>query len=139
MAEAASASEVDVVMAAIVGGAGLVSTYAAVRAGKRVCVANKALVMGELMMAEARANGAILCQLILNIMRCFSVCLNHIRSASQSRTETIGINLFGRSISRVEYRCYCGCHARSSGGTSTWSMGRKISVDSATLMNKGLG
>ena len=60
--EAANATEVDVVMAAIVGGAGLRSTYAAVSSGKRICLANKeALVMaGELMIAEARKSGAVL-------------------------------------------------------------------------------
>ena len=60
--EAANATEVDVIMAAIVGGAGLRSTYAAVSSGKRICLANKeALVMaGELMIAEARRSGAVL-------------------------------------------------------------------------------
>ena len=62
LTEAASATDVDVVMAAIVGGAGLVSTYAAVSKGKRVCLANKeALVMGgDLMMVEAQKQGAVL-------------------------------------------------------------------------------
>ena len=86
LAEAASASEVDVVMAAIVGGAGLVSTYAAVRAGKRVCVANKeALVMGGgLIMAEARANGAILLPIDSEHNAMFQCLPESIRSASQS-------------------------------------------------------
>ena len=73
---------------------------------------------GELMMAEARANGARFYQLTLNIMQCFSVCLNPILSGSQFPIETIGINLFGWAVSRVEHRCHGGCHARSSGGTS---------------------
>ena len=83
--EAANATEVDVIMAAIVGGAGLRSTYAAVSSGKRICLANKeALVMaGELMIAEARRVVRFFFLSTRSIMRCFNVCLNPILLASK--------------------------------------------------------
>ena len=141
LAEAASASEVDVVMAAIVGGAGLVSTYAAVRAGKRVCVANKeALVMGgELMMAEARANGAILLPIDSEHNAMFQ-CLPESYAIGQS---ILGLKQLVLTCSGGPFRewnidAIANATPDQAVAHPNWSMGRKISVDSATLMNKGL-
>jgi 1-deoxy-D-xylulose-5-phosphate reductoisomerase len=105
LADAAGAANVQMVMAAIVGAAGLTSTLAAVRAGKRVLLANKeALVMtGRLLMDEVRRAGAQL----IPIDSEHNAILAHVTP---------------------DEAC---AHPK-------WKMGRKISVDSATLMNKGL-
>jgi 1-deoxy-D-xylulose-5-phosphate reductoisomerase len=141
LAEAVAGGNVDVVMAAIVGAAGLASTLAAVRASKRVLLANKeALVMsGQLLMDEVR----------------------------RARTEIIPIDsehnaIFqcmpaaylpgdaARGVVRVILTASGGPFRSAALGTlhhvtpdeacahPKWKMGRKISVDSATLMNKGL-
>ena len=141
LAEAASASEVDVVMAAIVGGAGLVSTHAAVRAGKRVCVANKeALVMGgELMMAEARANGAILLPIDSEHNAMFQ-CLPESYTVGQSipGLKQLVLTCSGGPFREWSIDAMMDATPDQAVAHPNWSMGRKISVDSATLMNKGL-
>ena len=128
-------------MAAIVGGAGLVSTYAAVTAGKRVCVANKeALVMGgQLMMAEARQRVRCFCQLILNTMRYFSVCLIHMSiGQSISGLRRLVLTCSGGPFREWSIDAMAAATPNQAVAHPNWSMGRKISVDSATLMNKGL-
>ena len=139
--EAANATEVDVVMAAIVGSAGLRSTYAAVSSGKRICLANKeALVMaGELMIAEARKSGAVLLPIDSEHNAMFQ-CL--------PESYLVGEQIVG--LQQLILTCSGGPFLNWSTGDLTrvtpaqavahpnWSMGPKISVDSATLMNKGL-
>ena len=141
LTEAACASEVDIVVAAIVGAAGLVSTYAAVRSGKRVCLANKeALVMGgELMMAEAVNKNAVLLP-IDSEHNAMHQCLpkSYIVGTSIPGLKQLVLTCSGGpflewSIERMN--CATPEEALSH---PTWSMGPKISVDSATLMNKGL-
>ena len=139
--EAANATEVDVVMAAIVGSAGLRSTYAAVSSGKRICLANKeALVMaGDLMIAEAKKSGAVLLPIDSEHNAMFQ-CL--------PESYLVGEQIVG--LQQLILTCSGGPFLNWSTGDLTrvtpaqavthpnWSMGRKISVDSATLMNKGL-
>ena len=141
IAEAVAAGNVDVVMAAIVGAAGLPSTLAAVRAAKRVLLANKeALVMaGELLMDEVRRAGAELIPIDSEHNAIFQ-CM----PAGYLPGE------FARGVVRVILTASGGPFRCTDAGSLAhvtpdeacahpkWKMGRKISVDSATLMNKGL-
>ena len=138
--EAAQWPGVDVVMAAIVGGAGLPSTFAAAQGPRRVLIANKEpLVMaGALLQAQARDAGAELLPIDSEHNAIFQ-CL-------PARARTIA----EAGVRRVVLTCSGGpFHGRPGVNLATvspdeacahpkWRMGRKISVDSATLMNKGL-
>jgi 1-deoxy-D-xylulose-5-phosphate reductoisomerase len=141
LAEAACASEVDVVMAAIVGGAGLISTYAAVSAGKRVCVANKeALVMGgDLMMAEAEAKGAMLLPIDSEHNAMFQ-CLpeSYVVGRPIAGLKQLVLTCSGGPFREWSIDAMAAATPDQAVAHPNWSMGRKISVDSATLMNKGL-
>ncbi len=127
----------DTVVAAIVGAAGLPSTLAAARAGKRLLLANKeSLVLaGELLMAAAQEGGAT----IVPIDSEHNAIFQCLPSADARR----GLKRIVLTASGGPFRGRC----RDSLGDVTpeqaiahpkWSMGPKISVDSATLMNKGL-
>jgi 1-deoxy-D-xylulose-5-phosphate reductoisomerase len=126
--------ETEAVMAAIVGAAGLASTLAALRAGKRVLLANKeALVMaGPLMMRAARESGAQILPVDSEhnaIFQCFS---------EKKFVRKILLTASGgpfRGMSRESLRSVTPEQACAH---PNWVMGRKISVDSATMMNKGL-
>ncbi|TDX27833.1 1-deoxy-D-xylulose 5-phosphate reductoisomerase [Modicisalibacter xianhensis] len=139
--EVAGASEVDVVMAAIVGAAGLLPTLAAVRAGKRVLLANKeALVMsGALFMDEVERHGAVLLPIDSEhnaIYQCLPPghrgCLGRF-GVSQLLLTASGGPFRGWEAVRLQ-----AVTPEQACAHPNWAMGRKISVDSATLMNKGL-
>lgn len=141
LTEAAVASEVDVVMAAIVGGAGLASTWAAVNAGKRVCLANKeSLVMaGSLMMADAKRTGAMLLPIDSEHNAMFQCLPEHYRTGEPID----GLRQLILTCSGGPFRTWPGrkiakASVHDAIAHPIWSMGKKISVDSATLMNKGL-
>jgi len=137
----ACADEIDVVMAAIVGMAGMASTLAAVRAGKRVLVANKeALVAGgELVMAGARASGAPLLPIDSEHNAIFQ-CLPERGAATptENGVERITLTASGGPFLRRSRASLAGVTPEEACAHPTWSMGRKISIDSATMMNKGL-
>jgi 1-deoxy-D-xylulose-5-phosphate reductoisomerase len=132
----ATHGDASMVVAAAVGAVGLVPTYRALEAGKDVALANKeTLVMaGELMVAESRAHGGRL--LPIDSEHCaLHQCLDGrgpqevrrlVLTASGGPFRTRPRETFDR-ITREEALCH-----------PTWSMGRKITIDSATLMNKGL-
>lgn len=133
--------EVDYVMAAIVGAAGLLPTLAAARAGKRVLLANKeALVMsGQLFIDAIRENNAELLPIDSEHNAIFQ-CLPHDVSAGLASSGVTRILLTAsggpfRTISLEELEHMTPDQACAH---PNWSMGRKISVDSATMMNKGL-
>ena len=139
--EVASATDVDVVMAAIVGAAGLLPTLAAVRAGKRVLLANKeALVMsGALFMEAVSRHGATLLPIDSEHNAIYQ-CLppEHRGGLSRHGVTQLLLTASGgpfRGWSREELATVTPEQACAH---PNWSMGRKISVDSATLMNKGL-
>ncbi|SDM17909.1 1-deoxy-D-xylulose 5-phosphate reductoisomerase [Modicisalibacter muralis] len=141
LVEAAEASEVDVVMAAIVGAAGLLPTLAAVCAGKRVLLANKeALVMsGALFMEEVVRHKSLL----LPIDSEHNAIYQCLPAEHRGRLNDIGVTQLLLTASGGPFR---GWRAEQLAEITpaqacahpNWSMGRKISVDSATLMNKGL-
>lgn len=139
--QVASAPEVDSVMAAIVGAAGLPSTLAAARAGKTVLLANKeSLVMGgHLLMEAVRESGARLLPIDSEHNAIFQ-CMPVDQSA---RPGLAGVSKVLLTASGGPFRTW----SFEQMGNATpdqacahpnWSMGRKISVDSASLMNKGL-
>lgn len=136
----ASADEVDTVMAAIVGAAGLLPTLAAVNAAKRVLLANKeALVMaGGLFMDAVRASGAILLPIDSEHNAIFQCLPHQFSTLSASGVRKILLTASGgpfRTLTSTELNSVTPEQACAH---PNWSMGRKISVDSASLMNKGL-
>lgn len=141
LVEAAGAAEVDVVMAAIVGAAGLLPTLAAVRAGKRVLLANKeALVMsGALFMEAVERHGATL----LPIDSEHNAIYQCLPSGHRGGLARHGVTQLLLTASGGPFRGWSPARLASvtpeqACAHPNWSMGRKISVDSATLMNKGL-
>lgn len=141
LCEVAAAPEVDAVMAAIVGAAGLLPTLAAVRAGKRVLLANKeALVMsGALFMQEVAASGAVLLPIDSEHNAIFQ-CLpaTHGRAAEAAGVERLLLTASGGPFRQWTAEQIARATPEQAVRHPKWSMGQKISVDSATLMNKGL-
>jgi 1-deoxy-D-xylulose-5-phosphate reductoisomerase len=141
LCEVASHADADVVMAAIVGAAGLKPTLAAVEAGKRVLLANKeALVMsGALFMRAVRRSGALLLPIDSEHNAIFQ-CLPGDRERGLQR---VGVRRILLTASGGPFREFSEAELldvtpEQACAHPNWSMGRKISVDSASLMNKGL-
>jgi len=134
--EEAAAGEADWIMAAIVGCAGLLPTMAAVEAGKTVALANKeALVTaGGLMTEAARRSGATLLPVDSEHNAIFQ-CLAGSRSEDVARLVLTASGGPFRGATEQQLRDATPAQAVAH---PKWSMGAKISVDSATLMNKGL-
>jgi 1-deoxy-D-xylulose-5-phosphate reductoisomerase len=137
-----SAPEVDTVMSAIVGAAGLLPTLAAVRAGKRVLLANKeSLVMsGELFMNAVREHKAELVPIDSEHNAIFQ-CLPHdfeYGNLEKSGITKILLTGSGGPFRTLEEESFDSITPDQACDHPTWTMGRKISVDSATMMNKGL-
>lgn len=136
----ASSADVDTVMAAIVGAAGLLPTLAAVNVGKRVLLANKeALVMaGGLFMDAVRKSGATLLPIDSEHNAIFQCLPSQFSNLKASGVRKILLTASGgpfRTLSSADLKCVTPEQACAH---PNWSMGRKISVDSASLMNKGL-
>ncbi|OZG70479.1 1-deoxy-D-xylulose-5-phosphate reductoisomerase [Hahella sp. CCB-MM4] len=142
----ASSQDVDVVVAAIVGAAGLAPTLAAVHAGKRVLLANKeALVMtGRLFMDAVHASGAELLPIDSEhnaIYQCLPMSAQ--RLANGTKLSECGVRRVLLTASGGPFRDFSASQLAEVTPAQAckhpnWSMGQKISVDSATLMNKGL-
>ncbi|MEN8170178.1 MAG: 1-deoxy-D-xylulose-5-phosphate reductoisomerase [Pseudomonadota bacterium] len=137
----ASLDEVDYVMAAIVGAAGLLPTLAAARHGKRVLLANKeALVMsGHLFMEEVKAHGAELLPIDSEHNAIFQ-CMpqNFEKGLAQTGVRHILLTASGGPFRTTPLSELESVTPAQAVAHPNWSMGRKISVDSATMMNKGL-
>jgi 1-deoxy-D-xylulose-5-phosphate reductoisomerase len=140
LAQVAAAAEVASVMAAIVGAAGLLPTLAAVRAGKKVLLANKeALVMaGQLFMEAVADSGATLLPIDSEHNAIFQ-CL----PAGYHAPDVAGVSKILLTASGGPFRTLAPADLAAvtpaqACAHPNWSMGRKISVDSATMMNKGL-
>ena len=133
--------DVDIVMAAIVGAAGLNASLAAARAGKRILLANKeSLVMsGKLFMDEVKQNGAELLPIDSEhnaIFQCLPVDYTQ-------GLEAVGINKIlltgsGGPLRELPLDKFDDVTPAQAVAHPNWNMGKKISVDSATMMNKGL-
>lgn len=144
LADTAADSEVTTVMAAIVGAAGLPAALAAAQAGKRILLANKeALVAaGGLFMRAVRESGAELLPIDSEHNAIFQ-CLPHNAKAQAPVAPADGVRRLLLTASGGPFRTVPlerleGVTPEQACAHPNWSMGRKISVDSATMLNKGL-
>ena len=141
LCEVAAHPQVDTVMAAIVGAAGLAPTLAAVAAGKRILLANKeALVMsGALFMQAVRNSGSVLLPIDSEHNAIFQ-CLptDYPRGLSSVGVRRILLTASGGPFRETPLADLAAVTPEQACAHPNWSMGRKISVDSASMMNKGL-
>lgn len=136
VAEAACHPDVDAVVAAISGAAGLVPTYKAVLAGKEIALANKeTLVMaGDLIMRAVRVRGARLMP-VDSEHSALHQCLD---GADPRRVRRLLLTASGGPLLHKSKKEIEGVTVEEALRHPTWEMGPKITIDSATLMNKGL-
>jgi len=136
LCEVVAWDSVDVVLAAIVGFAGMKSTLAAVRAGKRVALANKEtlVVAGEQVMLEAWQNKAR----ILPVDSEHSAIYQCLLGEELERVEKIMLTASGGPFLGRKPNYLVNVKASHALQHPNWDMGAKISIDSASLMNKGL-
>ena len=129
-------ADVDLVVAAISGGAGLLSTAAAVEAGKVVGLANKEsmVLAGELLVRRAAATGAT----ILPIDSEHSAVFQSLAGHNRSEVRRILLTASGGPLRQVPVEELAAVTPAQALKHPNWSMGAKITIDSATLMNKGL-
>jgi 1-deoxy-D-xylulose-5-phosphate reductoisomerase len=127
--------EVDFVVSAIVGVAGLGATYEAVRAGKVVGLANKECLVaaGELITAEARRQGKPL----LPIDSEHNAVHQCLRGGRMEEVERIWLTASGGPFLNTPHAEFDSITVEQALNHPTWKMGRRITIDSATLMNKG--
>jgi len=139
LSELAAHPEVDTVMAAIVGAAGLAPCLAAARAGKRLLLANKeALVVGGgLFMRSVQEGGATLLPIDSEHSAIFQ-CLPAERAAWHERIDHIVLTASGGPFRARDPASLDDVTPEQACAHPNWVMGRKISVDSATMMNKAL-
>jgi 1-deoxy-D-xylulose-5-phosphate reductoisomerase len=132
----ASARDTDIVVSAAVGAAGLVPTYAALRAGKTVALANKeAMVIGgELLRRTAETCGATLIP-VDSEHNAIDQCL---RAGRPGEVRRLILTASGGPFFRNRARDLGSITPEEALDHPTWKMGRRITIDSATLMNKGL-
>lgn len=138
----ASANDADIVMSAIVGAAGLLPTLAAIQAGKKVLLANKeALVMsGAYFIQQAQQHNATLLPVDSEhnaIFQCLPVMpdqLNHVNET----VEKLILTASGGPFRTLPLSALDAVTPDQACAHPNWDMGQKISVDSATMMNKGL-
>jgi len=140
LGELVAAAECDAVMAAIVGAAGLPATLAAACAGKRVLLANKeALVMaGPLFMRSARDAGAVLLPIDSEHNAVFQCLPRDGAGVGLRGVRRIQLTASGGPFRDTPVERLAGVTPEQACAHPNWVMGRKISVDSATMMNKGL-
>jgi 1-deoxy-D-xylulose-5-phosphate reductoisomerase len=131
----ATHAEVDFVVSAIVGVAGLEATYEAVRAGKVVGLANKECLVaaGELITAEARKQGKPL----LPIDSEHNAVHQCLRGGRMDEVERIWLTASGGPFLNTPPAEFASITVEQALNHPTWKMGRRITIDSATLMNKG--
>lgn len=131
----ATHAEVDFVVSAIVGVAGLEATYEAVRAGKIVGLANKECLVaaGELITAEARKQG----KPVLPIDSEHNAVHQCLRGGRMDEVERIWLTASGGPFLNTPRSEFAAITVEQALNHPTWKMGRRITIDSATLMNKG--
>jgi len=139
--QVAAMPEADYVMAAIVGAAGLLPALAAVRAGKRLLLANKEalVVAGRLFMDEARRHGAEILPIDSEhnaVFQCLPV--ERTRGEQGGGVKRILLTASGGPFRTTALTDLAEVTPEQACAHPNWDMGRKISVDSATMMNKGL-
>lgn len=134
--EAASHQDVDTVVMAVVGSAGLLPTLAAIEAGKDIALANKeALVMGgDLVMKKAREYGTKIFPVDSEHSAVFQCLEGH----GKADLKKIVLTASGGPFLNRQKSEFDRISVEDALNHPTWQMGKKISIDSATLMNKGL-
>ncbi len=132
----AAETDADVVLSALVGSAGLLPTMAAIEAGRTIALANKeTLVMaGSLMTAGARARGVSLLPVDSEHSAIFQCLQGH----NRSEVRRIILTASGGPFRQLSSEALAHVTVADALNHPTWKMGAKITVDSATLMNKGL-
>ena len=132
----ATAAEVDVVLAAIVGGAGLMPTFNGLLAGKEIALANKeALVMaGEIFVKAAKKKGVRL----LPVDSEHSAIFQCLQGNERSDVDKIILTASGGPFLRMALNRLANVSIAQALKHPNWKMGQKITIDSATMMNKGL-
>jgi len=139
LAQLAAHPDVDTVMGAIVGAAGLPPCMAAARAGKRLLLANKeALVVGGAQFMAAVAEGGATLLPIDSEHSAIFQCLPEDRSQWKQRIDHIVLTASGGPFRQRDPASLTGVTPEEACAHPNWVMGRKISVDSATMMNKAL-
>jgi len=135
-AAVASARDVGIVVAAIVGGAGLMPTFTALNAGKEIALANKeALVMaGELFVRAAEKKGVRL----LPVDSEHSAIFQCLQGNRRDEVDKLILTASGGPFLRTPLKRLAGVTVAQALKHPNWKMGRKITIDSATMMNKGL-
>ncbi len=133
---AATLPEVDFVVSAIVGVAGLEATYAAVVAGKTVGIANKECMVaaGEILMEEARRRNVTL----LPIDSEHNAIHQCMRGGSQQEIRSIWLTASGGPFRTTPLEQFADITVEQALKHPTWVMGQRITIDSATMLNKGL-
>jgi len=138
---AAEDSAADTVMAAIVGAAGLEPTFQAARDGRRILLANKEslVIAGEIFTGQARRSGAV----VLPVDSEHNAIFQSLPPGFEQGLEAVGVEKIiltasGGPFLDLPEEDFARVTPEQACAHPNWSMGRKISVDSATLMNKGL-
>ena len=128
--------DADLVLSAIVGGAGLLPTMAAIRSGKTVALANKEpmVMAGALMTAAARERGVALLPVDSEHSAIFQCLVGH----NRAEVHRIFLTASGGPFRRLGKAELAEVTVEQALNHPTWKMGAKITIDSATLMNKGL-
>ncbi len=132
----ASLPEIDLVVSALVGAAGLIPTISAIKAKKSIALANKeSLVMaGKIIVEEARKNGVT----ILPVDSEHSAIFQALAGRSKDEVKRIILTASGGPFLNLPYEKMKEVTSKEALHHPTWDMGRKVSIDSASLMNKGL-
>lgn len=138
LTELAAHNDVDIVMAAIVGSAGLLPTISAARAGKKVLLANKeALVCAGSLFMDAVQEGEALLMPVDSEHNAIFQCLP-VSGETEKQIRKVLLTGSGGPFRDWPFDQLCSVTPDQACAHPNWSMGRKISVDSATMMNKGL-
>jgi len=134
LVEAVEIEEVDIVLTAVVGAAGLPAVFAAARCGKQLAVANKEplVVAGELLMREARNNGGV----ILPVDSEHSAIFQAMQSGTREEVNKIILTASGGPFRGTTAEDIRNVTLEQALAHPVWNMGPKITVDSATMMNK---
>ena len=132
----ATAPEVDFVVSAIVGVAGLEATYAAIEAGKAIGLANKECLVaaGELILAAAEARGVAL----LPIDSEHNAVHQAMRGGTAAEVKQVWLTASGGPFRELPLKDFAAITPAQALKHPTWVMGQRITIDSATMLNKGL-
>ncbi|HSS44429.1 MAG TPA: 1-deoxy-D-xylulose-5-phosphate reductoisomerase, partial [Thermoanaerobaculia bacterium] len=133
--EVAAYEKADVVVGGLVGALGLRSAFTAVKAGKRLALANKEtlVVAGELIMAEARKSGAE----IVPVDSEHSAIHQAMRCGRREEVARLLLTASGGPFRERDLSSFASISVEEALAHPTWKMGPKITIDSATMMNKG--